>query len=319
MLVSVILNCLNGEKFLKRSIESVLNQTFDICEIVFIDNGSSDLSGKIAKSYGPKVSYYRNETTTTLGQARDQGIMLAKGDLIAFIDADDKWKLNKIEKQIDLFKNGASFVFSNTEISEGKGKYFALFDYSSPDVSNVFNSLLEKDFVSTSSVMFKKENYLKSNQKYNTNLTIECDRDLLLRLLGESEVEYTEDVLVTRYLHNSSTSARHNAASIKELLYLEESINKYCKNRVRYNESSLISFNSRLNILKGRHYWQLGDLKNARKSFLKSNGKKGYLMFLLSGIYPFKSSLKFLIMILKYFKFLSNFLRKNNYYGNNRS
>jgi len=310
MLVSVILNCLNGEKFLARSIESVLNQTFDVFEIVFIDNGSSDLSGSIAKSYGPKVNYYRNNITTSLGKARDQGILLSKGDLIAFIDADDKWKLNKIEKQIDLFKNGASFVFSNTEMSGGQGKDFTLFDYSSPNFSDVFNSLLEKDFVTTSSVMFKKETYLKSNQKYNTNLTIECDRDLFLRLVGESEVEYTEDVLVTRYLHNSSTSTRHNASSIKELLYLEDSINKYCKNRVIYNESSLISFNSRLNILKGRHYWQLGDLKKARISFLKSNGKKGYLMFLLSGVYPFKSSLKFLIMTLKYFKFLSNFLRK---------
>ena len=310
MLVSVILNCLNGEKFLKRSIESVLNQSIEIFEIVFIDNGSSDLSAKIAKAYGSKISYFRNETTTTLGQARNQGIINSKGDLIAFIDADDKWKLNKIEKQIDLFKNGASFVFSNTEMSGGQGKDFTLFDYSSPNVSNVFNSLLEKDFVSTSSVMFKKETYLKSNQKYNINLTIECDRDLFLRLVGESEVKYTEDVLVTRYLHNSSTSARHNAAAIKELLCLEDSINKYCKNRAIYNESSLITFNSRLNILKGRHYWQLGELKNARICFLKKNKKKGYLLFLLSGVYPFKSSLRFLIVTLKYFKFLSNFLRK---------
>ena len=310
MLVSVILNCLNGEKFLKRSIESVLNQTFDIYEIVFIDNGSSDLSGEIAREYGPKISYYRNETTTTLGQARNQGIMLAKGDLIAFIDADDKWKPDKVEKQIRLFENGASFVFSNAEMSGGQGKDFILFDYAPPEIGNVFNSLLEKDFITTSSVMFKKDIYINSNEKYNNNLTIECDRDLFIRFTGGCKVEYTEEVLVTRYLHNSSTSVRHNAASIKELLYLEESIHNFSSNRTDYDASSLGVFNSRLNILKGRHYWQLGDLKNARASFLKSNGKKGYLMFILTYIYPFKSSLRPVILVLRYLKYFSNFLRR---------
>jgi glycosyltransferase involved in cell wall biosynthesis len=310
MLVSVILNCLNGEKFLRRSIESVLNQTFDIFEIVFIDNGSSDLSGEIAREFGSIISYYRNETTTTLGKARDQGIMLAKGDLIAFIDADDKWRPDKVEKQIRLFENGASFVFSNAEMSEGQGKSFILFDYAPPEIDNIFNSLLEKDFITTSSVMFIKDIYINSNEKYNNHLTIECDRDLFIRFTGECKFEYTEDVLVTRYLHNSSTSVRHNAASIKELIYLEESINSFISNRTEYYQYSLDVFNSRLNILKGRHYWQRGDLKNARASFLKSGEKKGFLMFILTYIYPFKSSLKPIILILRYLKFFIKLIEK---------
>jgi len=314
MLISVVLNCLNGERFLKRSIESVLKQTFDVYEIVFIDNGSSDLSGAIAKEYGSIISYFRNEKTTSLGQARNQGIMLAKGDFIAFIDADDEWRSDKIEKQTKLFNDDVSFVFSNAEISEGLGKNFLLFDYAVPRFDNIFNSLLAKDFISTSSVMFKKDAYLNLNQKYSNSLTIECDRDLFIRFAGDCKVKYINEALVIRYLHNSSTSSLHNAASIKELLYLEDSINTYCKSQALVNDFSLFRFNSRLNILKGRHYWQLGDLKKARKSFLKSKGKKGYLMFLLSVMYPFKSNLRPVIMIIKYFKFFSNFLRKKNIY-----
>lgn len=314
MLISVVINCLNGENFLRRSIESVLNQTFDIFEIVIIDNASSDSSGYIAKQYGSKISYYRNETTTTLGEARDQGIMLAKGEIIAFIDADDEWKLDKVEKQIKLFDDeDVSFVFCNAEISEGPGKFFLLFNYATPRLNNIFDSLLDKDFISSSSVMFKKNSYVNSKQKYNNNLTMECDRDLFIRFIGECKVKYINEPLVIRYLHDSSTSSLHNAASIKELLCLENSINNYCKNQVLENEFSLFKFNSRLNILKGRHYWQLGDLKKARKSFLKSKGMKGYLMFFFSVIYPFKSNLRFVIMIMKYFKFFSNFLTRKKY------
>ena len=310
MLVSVVLNCLNGERFLKRSIESVLNQTSDILEIVFIDNGSTDLSAHIAKGYGPKISYYKNDKTVPLGKARHQGIMLSKGDLIAFIDADDEWEKDKIARQIILMNNQVSFVFSNTKMSGGQGRDFFLFDYFSPNLDDIFNSILEKDFIATSSVIFKKSLYTNSNQKYNCNLTIECDRDLFIRLAGECKMDYVADFLVTRYLYNTSTSFRKNTNSILELQSLEESINNYCRNQNDNASSSLPIFNSRLNILKGRHFWQLGDLYNARLSFSKSNEKKANLMLILSYIYPFKSSLKPLIIMLRYSKFLSNLVRK---------
>jgi glycosyltransferase involved in cell wall biosynthesis len=310
MQVSVILNCFNGERFLKRSIESILNQTFDIYEIVFIDNNSSDSSSEIAKGYGSIISYYRNDETFTLGKARDQGIMLAKGDLIAFIDADDEWKEDKIEKQALLFNENVSFVFSNTEMAEVKGNGFKLFDYAEPHIDNLFNSLLEKDFISTSSVIFKKNLYLNSNEKYNKDLTMECDRDLFLRLIGASKSNFTNECLVTRYLHDSSTSTMRNAASIKEFLILEASINNFNMSKKEDSVHSLKIFNSRLNMLKGRHYWQLGDLKNSRKNFLKSFSGKSYLLFLLSFIYPFKSKLKPIIYIFRFQKFLANRYRE---------
>jgi len=312
MLVSVILNCLNGEKFLKRSIESVLNQSIEIFEIVFIDNGSSDLSAKIAKAYGSKISYFRNETTTTLGQARNQGIINSKGDLIAFIDADDEWKSDKIEKQIKLFKKGASFVFSNAEISFGKAKGFVLFDHSPPEIGNVFNSLLEKDFISTSSVMFKKDLYINSKQKYNVSLTIECDRDLFIRLARVTDYDFIQEALVIRYLHNSSSSSSLNNDSINELFFLEESINNFCNNLNISDLPSLDIFNSKLDLEKGRHYLQIGDLKNARLSFIKSSSNKGNLLLFITYIYPFKNNLKFLILLSRYLKYLTNFLIRKN-------
>lgn len=310
MLISVVLNCFNGEKFLKRSIESVLNQTYDIFEIIFIDNGSTDQSAEIAKSFGPKIIYHKNDKTSTLGSARNQGIMLSKGQFIAFIDADDEWKLDKIEKQIKLFSNDISFIFSNTKMSQEDESFFKLFDFAKVDRRNLFNSLLENDFISTSSVIFKKDLYTSLKEKYNKNLTIECDRDLFIRIAGICELNYTKDCLVTRYLHNTSTSAIHNAASINEFIILEKSINNFCLSHGNDYSASLEIFNSRINILKGRHYWQLGDLKNARVSFSNSLSIKGNLLNFLTFCYPFKSRLSLLIFLMRNYKYLSSFFKK---------
>ena len=66
---SIIVNCLNGEQFLKRSLDSIFRQTYEDWEVIFYDNNSSDSSAEIAKSYGSKIKYFRSETTHTLGKA----------------------------------------------------------------------------------------------------------------------------------------------------------------------------------------------------------------------------------------------------------
>ena len=195
-------------------------------------------------------------------------------------------------------------------MSESNGKSFELFTYAMPNIDNFYNSLLEKDYISTSSVMFKKNLYVNSNEKYNKSLTIECDRDLFLRLTGSSKVNFTNDCLVTRYLHNNSTSSIYNAASIKEFIALEVSINKFNSSKSNISLPSLEVFNSRISLLKGRHYWQLGDLKKARKSFSNAIGGKSLLLFLLTFVYPFKSNLRLIIYIFRHQKILFSKIRE---------
>jgi glycosyltransferase involved in cell wall biosynthesis len=72
-LVSVIMNCCNGEKYLQEAIDSVLAQTYKNWEIVFWDNQSIDDTAQIAKSYDdPRIKYHRSESFTPLGEARNQ-------------------------------------------------------------------------------------------------------------------------------------------------------------------------------------------------------------------------------------------------------
>ena len=133
-LVSIILNCFNGEKYLKDALESVLNQTYNNWELVFWDNKSDDGSKKILDLYkSQKFKYYRSNIHTSLYEARNLAVKECKGEFIAFIDADDYWEKDKLEKQIKLFeKENVGMVYGNLWIYNQKlkkKKYFRTKNY----------------------------------------------------------------------------------------------------------------------------------------------------------------------------------------------
>ena len=99
-LVSVIMNCLNGEQYLREAIDSVYAQTYDNWEIIFWDNASYDGTKKIAKSYDSKLKYFKSEVTSILGAARVLAVEKAKGEYFAFLDCDDIWYKEKLDKQM---------------------------------------------------------------------------------------------------------------------------------------------------------------------------------------------------------------------------
>lgn len=108
-LVSVVIAFLNEERFLEEAIQSVLKQTYDHWELILVDDGSTDKSLSIAKAhaqrYPAKVYYLDHEghVNKGLSASRNAGIKQAKGDLVAFLDADDVWQPSKLEKQVKIF------------------------------------------------------------------------------------------------------------------------------------------------------------------------------------------------------------------------
>ena len=121
-LVSVIVPAYNAEKFVAETIESVQAQTYTHWELIIVDDGSTDQTADIIKEYVIKDSriQYCYQTNGRQGKARNYAISKAKGTLLAFIDADDLWHPQKLEKQIHIFEeypqvdlvytNGISFM-----------------------------------------------------------------------------------------------------------------------------------------------------------------------------------------------------------------
>jgi glycosyltransferase involved in cell wall biosynthesis len=101
-LVSVIIPVYNGENYLAEAIESALAQTYQPLEILVINDGSTDNTEEIAKSFLPSIRYYF-QAKSGQGEALNKGIKLAKGDFFAFLDHDDLWLQDKLTKQIEAF------------------------------------------------------------------------------------------------------------------------------------------------------------------------------------------------------------------------
>ena len=99
-LVSVIMNCYNGEKYLREAIDSIYAQTYTNWEIIFWDNVSTDSSADIAKTYDKRLKYFRGKEYIPLGAARKKAIEKSSGEWIGFLDTDDLWFPNKLSMQL---------------------------------------------------------------------------------------------------------------------------------------------------------------------------------------------------------------------------
>ena len=104
-LVSVIIPVYNYARYLAEAIESVLSQTHQRLEIIVIDDGSSDQSGEVARSFAAKRVRYCHQVHAGIGPARNKGVELAQGDFFGFLDADDRWPEDKIERQLRAFES----------------------------------------------------------------------------------------------------------------------------------------------------------------------------------------------------------------------
>lgn len=154
-LISVITPVYNVERFIESTINSVLDQTYKKIEFLLIDDCSLDRSAEIilrmAKEH-PEIKYYRLEENSGAAVARNKGIELAEGEYIAFLDSDDRWKPDKLDKELSLAKEkNAFFVFTaiemideNGNVIKGKRKIKEKVDY---------KFLLANTMIATSSVL----------------------------------------------------------------------------------------------------------------------------------------------------------------------
>lgn len=121
-LVSIVIPLYNTEKYITETIESVLFQTYTDWELIIIDDGSTDKSADIVNLYlaDERIHYYYQENNG-VSTARNNGIIKSKGAYIAFLDADDVWQADNIEKKIKLFeKEDVDFIFSDVELIDEK-------------------------------------------------------------------------------------------------------------------------------------------------------------------------------------------------------
>jgi len=288
--VSVIMNGLNCSKYLREAIDSVFAQTYKDWEIIYWDDASTDNSLEIAESYGEKVRCFKSEETFPLGKVRNLAMEQAKGDFIAFLDCDDIWLPEKLEKQIPLFENNSSvgLVHSDAWNFTLSGKVYKSHKKKPPE-GNVFRELLRGYFICMPTAIIRRNTLQDLLTWFDDRFTQIEEVDLFLRIAYKWKVVYVDEPLAKYRLHPSSWSFSHRDCSPKENeILINKFSNLYHDFEKNYgNEISIIK--NQIAYERFYLYWKDGQTKKAQetlKPFLKFNKK--LIAYIFSFLVPFE-------------------------------
>ena len=225
---SVIIPAYNCERFLSEAIESVLSQTFGDFEIVVCDNASTDGTGEVIRSYEGAVRYVRREQNSGPAGGRNAAIAVARGRYLAFLDADDLWTHDKLERCYEVIRcDKAEFVFSSRVNIDAEGRM------GSQSISPRGNKrviqpkdplLLLMNFIPCSSVVLRGE--LVKERPFNEDITLWTLEDHLLwmEINQKTLLHYIPLPLLKYRLHeaNAAPSHRDNTRLQRHLDGVEE-------------------------------------------------------------------------------------------------
>jgi len=219
-LVSIIINCFNGEKYLRQCIDSVISQTYKNWEIIFWDNKSSDKSAEIFKSYkDPRLKYYLADNhTSILYQARNYALEKTNGEFIAFLDVDDWWLSLKLSKQIILFNDPkVGLVYGNIWRYFEKNNKKKILKKKKLPQGAILEPLLKDYVIRLSSMVIRKSCLNKLDYTFNNNFHIIGDFDLNIRIATTYKISCVQQPVAYLRFHDKNESLINKDKEIQEL------------------------------------------------------------------------------------------------------
>ncbi|NRB81601.1 MAG: glycosyltransferase family 2 protein [Saccharospirillaceae bacterium] len=233
VLISVIIPVFNREKLIVRAINSVLKQTYQYFELIILDDGSTDSTESVVKSFlvDKRIRYVKQVNSGRPSLARNSAITLSKGELISFLDSDDTWVENKLEIQVELLHyateqcidlsiisgdyncningqlNSQTFFQSNNVLRKLKNHTMKKLPNASIYEKNGFlDELYRRGFLSTQSNMVRSK-FVKQLGGFDKELVFFEDTDLWLKLASLGQVALSHKVLATYYIHEDNITS----------------------------------------------------------------------------------------------------------------
>tara|TARA_B100000029_G_C17521830_1_gene940204 strand:- start:19 stop:924 length:906 start_codon:yes stop_codon:yes gene_type:complete len=261
-LVSIIMNCYNGENFLHESIKSVLSQTYENWELIFWDNKSNDKSAEIFKSYDDKrFKYYYALEHTLLSEARNEAIKRSSGEFIAFLDVDDFWQKDKLELQIPLFKDlNVGVVYGNLFVINEKLNTKKIFLKRKMPKGFILDELL-KNYCTLLVTLIIRKSFLDNYQPaFDKSFHIMGDFDLMIRMSVKYQFDCVEKPIASYRIHKSNESLLNKNRQIKELKTWRKKMINY---HIIFNNKNFSNISNMINNLEIINCFLEDDLKNA--------------------------------------------------------
>tara|TARA_Y100000817_G_scaffold313917_1_gene311190 strand:- start:995 stop:1777 length:783 start_codon:yes stop_codon:yes gene_type:complete len=254
-IISIIMNCYNGEAFLNEAINSITKQTFENWELIFFDNNSKDNSEKIVKSFkDSRIKYFKSDRLLNLYDARNLAVKKTNGDYISFLDTDDMWTKDKLEKQINFIKKNSNYkiLYSNYYVLKNNEKQI-MYKNELPS-GFITQKLLDFYGIGINTAFLDKSIFDQYNFKKDLNII--GDFDFFIKTSKKFEIGYISDPLTFYRIHENSFTKKNYKMYINEL-----------SNWIRENEKTLLKNNYSLK--KQKFYVIKLKIKSFLERFLK--------------------------------------------------
>tara|TARA_B100001123_G_C15174995_1_gene972969 strand:+ start:203 stop:1120 length:918 start_codon:yes stop_codon:yes gene_type:complete len=219
-LVSIIINCFNGDKYLRKALDSIFAQNYKNWEIIFWDNQSTDSSAKIFKSYkDDRLNYFYAPThSKILYEAKNFALKKSKGDFIAFLDTDDWWLNDKLEKQIPLFNDDrVGLVYGNLWLFYEKKNKKEIFRKKNLPRGMILSKILQDYSIGSATYVIRKKTLENLKYQFDNNLHIIGDFDINMRIASEWKVDCVQDPVATMRIHGNNESIIKKNIEVNEL------------------------------------------------------------------------------------------------------
>ena len=190
-LVSIIMPSWNTGRFIGESIQSVLSQTYKNWELIIVDDCSTDNTDEIVASFNDeRIRYFRNDKNSGAALTRNKAMREARGEWIAFLDSDDLWMPEKLEKQISFMKeNGYTFSFTEYEKIDEESKPLNIY-VSGPEKVNK-RQMYNYDYIGQLTMMYSAKQYgcghVEAPPSLSYNLLSVCDAEASRRLYDQRQ------------------------------------------------------------------------------------------------------------------------------------
>ncbi len=281
--VSVVIPTYNRAHLTGTTLQSVLSQTYQDFELIIVDDGSIDNTEEVVKAFtDERLRYIRMEKNSgTAGVPRNKGIEASRGEFIAFLDSDDEWLPEKLEKQINKFKSvppEVGLIHSGFYIIREAEK--RIIESTPTDRGDVFQSAVKGSLaVAVGTTLVRKECFQKAGV-FDTELLGSEDWEMLIRLARYYQFDFVPEILVKYYVYGAQKS--HN---------LERQIQGYDRITRKYRNYLPKKINSRRWQYLGTLCCYPGHFKQARRYFAEAIRENpgdiyAYLRFLLCTLAP---------------------------------
>lgn len=226
----MIMPAYNAEKYIEAAVQSVLAQTWTDFELIVVDDCSQDATASIVQRLAGedgRIFLLRNPENSGVSASRNAGIAKAQGAWIAFLDSDDLWRADKLEKQLALLEGRPDAVLSYTASAfiDEEGRPYAYIQEA--EAETVYKTLLRKNLLSCSSVMVRRDVMLRHPMGGDD---MHEDYAVWLEILRETRCAYglNEPLLVYRLRRNSKSGNRFRSAEMLFLSYRHVGYSAFC-------------------------------------------------------------------------------------------